>query len=185
MKNKAYDIEFWRKPGETDAETRERVYRQCKNLNVYNKYNGMIEIIEESFEHFWKWLLSTFIILIYIPIFVFTTPYHIGREVIIRYLILLRIGAITWYGKRTGKVSVRFELYQVCYAKMRERNGNCFLAKVKIIETACGDNVQVLDDDYNLDFDSISSHFVSYGNMWATIEEAERATGLEYKFKQN
>ena len=27
MKNKAYDIEFWRRPGETDAEVRERVYR--------------------------------------------------------------------------------------------------------------------------------------------------------------
>ena len=100
MRNKQYDLEFWRKPGETDAETRERVYRGIKAAKIYDGHNQMIEIFDYAVGHFWKCALATIIFIIYIPVFFFTAPYHIGRAIILRYLILLRIGAITWYGKR-------------------------------------------------------------------------------------
>lgn len=100
MKNKAYDIEFWRKPGETDAETRERLYRQCKTDKMYFGFENLVTVFDEATNAFWDCVKAVAYLLIAVHIVFFAAPYYIGRAVIIRYLILKRIGVITWYGKR-------------------------------------------------------------------------------------
>lgn len=99
MKNKQYDLEFWRKPGETDAETRERVYRDCKTAKMFYGFDTLIESFDAAVNAFWECVSNTFLFFLCLIGSFLAAPYHIGRAIILRYLILLRIGAITWYGK--------------------------------------------------------------------------------------
>lgn len=105
MKNKQHDLEFWRKPGESDAETRERVYRWLKAAKMYGGFSDLLSIFDCAAVAFWDTIKAICYLLIATPIAFFSAPFYIGRAVIRRYLILLRIGAITWYGKRTEIVA--------------------------------------------------------------------------------
>lgn len=184
MKNKAYDLEFWRKPGESDAETRERVYRYLLSAKIYGGFSDLLSIFDCAAVAFWDTIKAISYLLIATPIAFFAAPFYYGRAFIRRYLILLRIGAITWYGKRTEKMAPnKFKPYDIVYAKMRDNDGVYFIAEVNVINL--DNEVQFSDNmfDFKINLDTIRPHFVSSSNMWATIEEAEQATGLEYKFK--
>lgn len=184
MKNKAYDLEFWRKPGESDAETRERVYQNLLSTKIYGGFSDLLSIFDCAAVAFWDCVKAVCYLFIGVPIAFITAPFYYGRAVIRRYLILLRIGAITWYGKRTEKVAPnKFKPYNIVYAKMCDNNGAYFIAEVKVINL--DNEVQLSDNmyDFKINLDIIQPHFVSSSNMWETIEEAEQATGLEYKFK--
>lgn len=116
MKNKAYDIEFWRKPGETDAEVRERVYRYFTEdgAKVYAEIGltGLLRDLEDTIVgNFLDVLLNAICwffekapqaiaLVLCSPFMILSAPFYILRSIIRRYLILKRIGAIMWYGKR-------------------------------------------------------------------------------------
>lgn len=202
MKNKAYDLEFWRKPGESDAETRERVYKYFTEdgANVYAEIGltGLLRDLEDTIlgnildnilnaiGWFFEKAPQAIAFVLLSPFMVLSAPFYIIRSMIRRYIILLRIGAITWYGKRTEKVAPnRFKPGDIIYAKICDNYevGFFLIAKVKVL--GVDNNVQILDDvnSLGLRINSMETHLVNNWNMWATIEEAEQATGLEYKFK--
>ena len=116
MKNKAYDINSWRKLGETDAETRARIYKYFTEDGVRNYaeigfagllcdldgtiVGNFLDAVLNALGWFFEKAPETIVLILFSPFMILSAPFYVICSIIRRYLILLRIGAINWWGKR-------------------------------------------------------------------------------------